>query len=63
MGLDIYNCRKCGMTVFSDCSKCHRIIDVKKIDDGCLVRKLKCKSCSSSPVIKDMCLINFSKKY
>ena len=52
----------CKLRISSQCSKCHRIVDVKKIDDGCIVRKLKCKNCSSSPVIKDICILNFSRK-
>ena len=62
MSLLTYNCRKCNLRVSSKCSKCHRIIDVKKINDGCLVKRLKCKTCSDSPVIKDVCIINFLKK-
>ena len=35
--IEIYNCRKCKLRISSQCSKCHRIVDVKKIDDGCIV--------------------------
>ena len=52
----IYNCRKCGLTISSTCSKCHRVVDVKKLDDGCIVQVTKCGDCASTPVIKDICV-------
>ena len=56
MELETYNCRKCGLTNSSTCSKCHRVVDVKKLDDGCIVQVTKCGECASTPVIKDICV-------
>ena len=55
MELETHNCRKCGLTISATCSKCHRIVDVKKLDDGCIVRVTKCGDCANTPVIKDIC--------
>ena len=42
MELETHNCRKCGLTISATCSKCHRVVDVKKLDDGCIVKVTKC---------------------
>ncbi len=55
MELETYNCQKCGLTISSTCSKCHRVVDVKKLDDGCIVQVTKCADCANTPVIKDIC--------
>ena len=47
MELETYNCRKCGLTISSTCSKCHRVVDVKKLDDGCIVQVTKCRECAN----------------
>ena len=39
----------------STCSKCDRVVDVKVLDDGCLVQITKCSDCANTPVIKDIC--------
>ena len=49
------NCKKCGLTVSSICSKCDRVVDVKVLDNGCIVQKTKCSDCANVPVIKDVC--------
>ena len=33
----------------------HRVVDVKKLDDGCIVKVTKCGDCANTPVIKDIC--------
>ena len=53
--LETHNCRKCGLTISATCSKCHRVVDVKKLDDGCIVKVTKCGDCANTPVIKDIC--------
>ena len=53
-----YNCKKCGLTISSICSKCDKIVDVKVLDDGCIVRQTKCSDCANIPVIKDVCSQN-----
>ena len=50
-----YNCKKCGLTVSSICSKCDRVVDVKVLDNGCIVQQTKCGDCANVPVIKDVC--------
>ena len=50
-----YNCKKCGLTISSTCSKCNKIVDVEVLDDGCIVQKTKCVDCANIPVIKDVC--------
>ena len=51
-----YNCKKCGLTIASTCSKCERVY-VKVMDDGCLVQITKCGDCANVPVIKDICSV------
>ena len=51
MELQNYNCKKCGLTISSTCSKCDRKVDVKVLDDGCLVQLTKCGDCANVPVI------------
>ena len=51
-----YNCRKCGLTISSTCSKCDKIVDVEVLDDGCIVQKTKCLDCANIPVVKDVCV-------
>ena len=53
-----YSCKKCGLTVSSICSKCDRVVDVKVLDNGCIVQKTKCSDCANVPVIKDVCSQN-----
>ena len=55
METQTYNCKKCGLTIASTCSKCDRTVDVKVMDDGCLVQVTKCSDCANVPVIKDIC--------
>ena len=50
-----YNCKKCGLTISSTCSKCNKVVDVEVLDDGCIVQKTKCGDCANIPVIKDVC--------
>ena len=33
----------------------HFHVDVKKLDDGCIVQITKCGDCANTPVIKDIC--------
>ena len=56
MKIESHNCRKCGLTILAECSKCHRVVDVKKLDDGCIVKTTKCHDCASVPVINDVCI-------
>ena len=51
-----YNCKKCGLTIASTCSKCDKTVDVKILDDGCIVQLTKCMDCANIPVIKDVLL-------
>ena len=53
-----YNCKKCGLTISSTCSKCDKVVDVEILDDGCIVQKTKCLDCASTPVIQDICVQN-----
>ena len=55
MQIENYNCKKCGLTISSTCSKCEKIVDVEVLDDGCIVQKTKCGDCANAPVIKDIC--------
>ncbi len=55
MDTQTYNCKKCGLTISSTCSKCDRVVDIKVMDDGCLVQTTKCSDCANVPVIKDIC--------
>ena len=55
MQTENYNCKKCGLTVSSICSKCDRVVDVKVLDNGCIVQQTKCDDCANVPVIKDVC--------
>ena len=56
MLVENYNCKKCGLTISSTCSKCEKIVDVEVLDDGCIVQKTKCGDCANIPVIKDICI-------
>ena len=38
--------------------KCDRVVDVKVLDNGCIVQKTKCSDCANIPVIKDVCSQN-----
>ena len=53
-----YNCKKCGLTISSTCSKCDKVVDVEILDDGYIVQKTKCLDCASNPVIQDICVQN-----
>ena len=53
-----YNCKKCGLTISSTCSKCDKVVDIEILDDGCIVQKTKCLDCASTPVIHDICVQN-----
>ena len=55
MQVENYNCKKCGLTISSTCSKCNKVVDVEVLDDGCIVQKTKCGDCANTPVIKDVC--------
>ena len=55
MQIENYNCKKCGLTITSNCSKCNKTVDVEVLDDGCIVEKTKCGDCANVPVIKDIC--------
>ena len=55
MQTENYNCKKCGLTISAKCSKCDMIVDVKVLDDGCIVKTTKCSDCANIPVIKDIC--------
>ena len=57
MDTQTYNCKKCGLTIALTCSKCDRVVDVKVMDDGCLVQVTKCNDCANIPVIKDICTV------
>ena len=54
MDIQNYNCKKCGLTIASKCSKCDRTVDVKVLNDGCIVQVTKCGDCANIPVIKDV---------
>ena len=56
MHTENYNCKKCGLTISSICSKCDKVVDVEVLDDGCIVQKTKCVDCANAPVIKDVCV-------
>ena len=56
MQIENYNCKKCGLTISSTCSKCDKIVDVEVLDDGCIVQKTKCVDWANAPVIKDVCV-------
>ena len=45
METQTYNCKKCGLTISSTCSKCDKVVDVKVLDDGCIVQLTKCFDC------------------
>jgi len=32
MRTENYNCKKCGLTISSTCSKCDRVVDVEVLD-------------------------------
>ena len=51
-----YNCKKCGLTISSTCSKCEKVVDVEVLDDGCIVQRTKCSDCANTPIIKDICV-------
>ena len=53
-----YNCKTCGLTISSTCSKCDKVVDIEILDDGCIVQKTKCLDCASTPVIHDICVQN-----
>ena len=55
MQTENYNCKKCGLTISSTCSKCDKVVDIQILDDGCIVQKTKCLDCANTPVIKDVC--------
>ena len=55
METQTYNCKKCGLTLSSTCSKCAQVVDVKVLNDGCIVQLTKCFDCANVPVIKDIC--------
>ena len=55
MQIENYNCKKCGLTISSTCSKCDKVVDVEVLDDGCIVQKTKCGDCANVPVVKDVC--------
>ncbi len=55
MDIQNYNCKKCGLTITSVCSKCDKVVDVKVLDNGCIVQQTKCGDCANVPVIKDVC--------
>ena len=46
MQTQTYNCKKCGLTLASTCSKCDKVVDIKVLDDGCLVQITKCSAVS-----------------
>tara|TARA_S200000501_G_scaffold288034_1_gene272682 strand:- start:515 stop:694 length:180 start_codon:yes stop_codon:yes gene_type:complete len=56
MQIENYNCKKCGLTISSTCSKCDRVVDVEILDDGCIAQKTKCIDCANIPVVKDICV-------
>ena len=56
MQIENFNCKKCGLTISSTCSKCDKIVDVEVLDDGCIVQKTKCLDCANIPVVKDVCV-------
>ena len=55
-GMKTYSCKKCGLTIPVTCSQCDRVVDIKIVGEGCLVKENKCLDCSSVPIIKDVCL-------
>ena len=56
MQIENYNCKKCGLTISSVCSKCDKVVDVEVLSDGCIVQTTKCTDCANVPVIKDVCV-------
>ena len=56
MQIENYNCKKCGLTIPVTCSQCDRIVDIKVVGEGCLVKENKCLDCTTVPIIKDVCL-------
>ena len=64
METQTYNCKKCGLTISSPCSKCDRVVDVKVMDDGCLVQVTKCGDCTNIFYYWNICTIStFSNLY
>ena len=51
-----YSCKKCGLTIPVTCSQCYRVVDIKIVGEGCLVKENKCLDCTTVPIIKDVCL-------
>ena len=39
MQIENYNCKKCGLTMSSTCSKCNKVVDAEVLDDGGIVQK------------------------
>ena len=54
--METFNCKKCGLTIPVNCSKCDRVIDIKLSNDGCLIQTNKCYDCISVPIINDVFL-------
>ena len=40
-----YSCKKCGLTIPMTCSQCDRVVDIKIVGEGCLVKENKCLDC------------------
>ena len=57
-----YSCKKCGLTITSICSKCDRVVDVKVLDNGCIVQKTKCEIVQMYLLLK-MFALNKKLKY
>ena len=52
--MNTYSCKKCGLTIPVTCSQCDRVVDIKVVGEGCLVKENKCLDCGS--YYKDVCL-------
>ena len=51
MIIENFNCKKCGLTISSTCSKCDKTVDIEVLDDGCIVQKTKCGDCANTPAV------------
>ena len=43
-----YSCKKCGLTIPVTCSQCDRVVDIKIVGEGCLVKENKCLDCTTA---------------
>ena len=49
-----YSCKKSCLTIPLTCSQCDRVVDIKIVGEGFLVKENKCLDCTTVPFIKDV---------